>query len=158
MIHPPVNNCYEFGDKCSVSDKMCGSGFICGTCDVAKKYYETELLDNIDYYYDYIVPTVEKVSSNGTMYLMSRSYIVAKFNNIEIAKRFIGARYTENTYTKEQMKTDELKKRYPYWYALKILLSLDGPVRYIGERNKVLVVEYRNCVYVVAHVSEIDDV
>lgn len=152
MVWPPTNRRYEFGNHCTAIDegRTCNKGFDCGNCKLAWKTYKKDLKD--EDYKDYIVPS-EDYSKNGIDAYRNEQFTIAKVNSIEdLFKRFTleGVPFK----TIENMDSDEMRITYPYWYALKTLENLDDPYSYRGGKDIPLIVEYSDCVYMVAPVTD----
>lgn len=150
MIFPPTHKRYEFGDHCTAIDdgKQCNKNFDCGSCSLAWETYKKEVEDDREY----IIP-LEEWSKGDIKAYKNEPCTIAKVNRIEdLFSRFalggVPFKLIEN------MNTDEMRNLYPFWFALKTLENIGEPLSYKGGHDIPLVVEYPDCVYLVAPVRE----
>lgn len=152
MIFPPIDHGYEFNNHCTAEDNInCDKEFKCGSCALANKTYEKDIREN---YEDFVIPCNTHTSRNGIVFLVSASVTVSKFKNIDDVKNFLKHDFPSEEITEERMQQDELKMRYPYWYALRVLENWGEPLRYLSGKNIPLVVEYDYCAFMVTPVIE----
>jgi|GEM_PF-6656846 len=153
MIFPPTYRDYEYGDKCEVdldNPCICNKGFNCGACDIAWNEYKKEIENDLDDIYKYIVPDIEW-SERGVFTLKNKLCTIVKADNVEnLYKRFDIKGVFFKPIEKEDMDTDDMKYLYPLWYALEVIGGLGDPLSYKGGKDIPLIVEYSDCVYMVA--------
>jgi len=152
MVWPPTNRRYEFGDHCTAIDdgRTCNKDFACGNCQLAWKTYKKYLEE--DDCRSFVIPFID-CTKHGIAAPRNETFTIAKVNSIEdLIKRFT----LEGVPFKpiENMDSDEMRLTYPYWYALKTLDDLGEPLSYRGGKDIPLIVEYVDCVYMVAPVTD----
>ncbi|MEN6552294.1 MAG: hypothetical protein ABFC34_05330 [Methanobacterium sp.] len=153
MIFPPRYKEYCFDNRCTAKDGHPCTEFKCSNCNLAWDAYKTDLED----LKDWILPT-DPDSQKGVDYFINEAGTIAKLKSIEdLNKRYtlVGLPFLE--YSTFLMDQDELKSLYPYWYALKTLQDLGEPHSYKGGRSIPLIVEYSDCVYMIAPVNDSDE-
>ena len=149
MIFPPTHRRYEFGYHCTATDaRICSKDFNCCTCSLAWETYKKEVEEDRDY----VIPSEEWFKGDIKAW-RNEPCTIAKVNSIE---DLIGRFMLDGDLFKpiENMDTDEMRNLYPYWFALKTLENLKEPLSYKGGHDVPLVVEYPDCVYLVAPIVE----
>lgn len=146
MIYPPRSKDFFINGQCAVENEtLCTK--LCDTCEIAKNNYEREL--NMSWT-ECVIPTKKKQYGNISV-LVNESNTVMKLNNMkDLHEMFCGSPYYPTSDYSLLIDTDEIKTRYPYWYALKYLAKLGEPKQYLAGHDLPLIAEYDYCVYMIA--------
>lgn len=162
MLIPPIYRSYAIsrsydGDHCTASDddRCCDKECKCEVCNLAWERYKKDL--EVDDYKDFVLP-LEDWSKNGVTVYKNEPCTIVKASNVEDLFKILslsGVSYT--TINNADIDTEKMKCSYPYWYALKTLENLGNPRTYRGGKNIPLIVEYPNCVYMIAPAIDPDE-